>query len=123
MARAADATSRRFSCGNVVNTRIGTSFAIARPSGKGTQLAGGTQGSGGELDPERLGEPAPALRRDVHGTGVADAADPAEFEAAGRKRGADCACKMRAAFTPIETRPAERAARTTALAQIDAEAE
>src|SRR5690349_12528627 len=90
--------------------------------GKGPQLACRTQGSGGRIDPESLGEPAPSLRRDEHGSRVADTADPAELEAARGKCDADRAGKVRASLAPIEARPAERTARPGPLVQIDAEA-
>src|SRR3984893_12308056 len=119
MARAVARTWRKSPCGNVPNTRIpASSRRSASRTGSGHNSP--AQDSGRQLDPEGLAEPALAVVGDQHRARVAQAGDPAELEAAGCKGGPDGSRQMGAALTPIETRPAEGAARATPLANLDA---
>ena len=77
--------------------------------------------SAAQRNAEHLAKAALAVGGNFQRARIADARDPAEFEAAAGERRAERAGQMQPAFAPVDTGPAERAAAALDLLEMDAE--
>src|SRR5580704_11160864 len=76
---------------------------------------------GGKRNAEQRAKAALAVGGNLQRARIADARDPAEFEAAAGERRTERAGQMQPALAPVDTWPAERAAAALDVLKMDAE--
>jgi hypothetical protein len=76
---------------------------------------------GAKCNAEQLAKAVLAVGGDFQRARIADARDPAEFEAASRQSCAERAGQMQPALAPVDTGPAERSAAAFDVIEMDAE--